>query len=57
MSPVQAHNNWIMKWFEFVNYFQAFTGACELSIHNSCHHNKIWMAGTYQGMIILALRE
>jgi hypothetical protein len=37
---------------EFANDFQAFVDACELSNRNSCHHNEIWMAGAYQGMII-----
>ena len=37
---------------EFANDFQTFMDACELSTHDSCHHNKIWMAGMYQGMII-----
>ena len=31
--------------------------ACELSIYDLCHHDKIWMASVYQDMIILALRE
>jgi hypothetical protein len=37
---------------EFPNDLQAFMDACELSTHDLCHHNKIWMAGAYQGMII-----